>query len=129
MAQGVARWKKARGSLRWTQSAEDCVRHIAGRGYDQDDNWAAPVVCSGLEEAEAEPDELVGAFVAVAVLATKDAQEGEELMGRLVARVAAVDAAMHELVGLTPHLFAGEREELVEGVVDAPTRAEAREVR
>jgi hypothetical protein len=42
---GLERWRKARGSRWWTQSLEDCVRWILGRGCSQqEDGWAASVV-------------------------------------------------------------------------------------
>ena len=79
---------------------------------------------------EVAPDDTMARFVVGVVLVMDGAHEAEELFSQFMSRVAAVEAAMHELASWTPSLFAGEVEDLAaEDLVRAASRDEAREAR
>ena len=128
-ARGLERWRQARGYLGWTQSVDDCVRWVAGRGCDQNDIWSAPVVCGlgGTEPPAAEdgPDDMMAIMSEGLVLVTAGAQEGEALLEAIMGQAAAIDAAVLEMGTWAPLLF----DTHVEHRARSTGRSRAREAR
>ena len=129
-ARGLELWRTARGALRWTQQADDCVRFVAGRGCcSQDETWSAPVVCDfgGLvppADMDGSDDVLTSMFEGL-ILVTEGAMEGEVQLRVAKAQVDRIRRSTSELAAWAPLLLDFHVEHRARGT----SRAASREAR